>query len=98
MSEETGVGFDVKSAWRRLTGKSRKTKGVTAASRGALEKPPLPATDARRLRATGRTEQTNIKMKPEFRKELFKLAAERNVGVAELIEQVFAEWKTTRRK
>ena len=101
MSENTGVRFDVMSAWGRLTGKPRKprnTKGVTAASREELEKSPLPATDPRRQRATGRTKQTNIKMKPEFRKELFKLAAERNIGVAELLEQIFKEWKAAKGK
>ena len=101
MSEDARVGFNVMSAWGRLTGKPRKprnTKGVTAASREELEKPPLPATDPRRQRATGRTERTDIKMKPDFRKELFKLAAERNVGVAELIEQVFLEWKAAKGK
>ena len=90
MREDTGVKFNVMDAWGRLTGKKpRKTKGVTAASRSELEKPPLPATDPRRKRATGRTKQTNIKMKPDFHDELFRLAAERNIGVAELLEQIF---------
>jgi hypothetical protein len=98
VSEDTGVKFDVRSAWGRLTGKPRKTKGVTAASRDALEKPPLPASDPRRQRSTGRTAQTNIKLKPDFREELFSLAAERNIGLAELMEQIVAEWKAERGK
>ena len=51
--------------------------------------------DGRRLRATGRTVQFNIKVKPEFRDEVFRLAAENGVGMAAMLERILAEWKGT---
>lgn len=50
-------------------------------------------TDGRSLRATGRTMQLNIKVKPEFRDEVFKLAAERGIGMSAMLEIILAEWK-----
>lgn len=49
--------------------------------------------DGRRLRATGRTVQFNIKVKPEFRDEIFALAAERGIGMAAILEIILGEWK-----
>ena len=54
-----------------------------------------PELDGRRLRATGRTIQFNIKVKPEFRDEVFRLAAENGVGMAAMLERILAEWKGT---
>lgn len=49
--------------------------------------------DGRRLRATGRTMQFNIKVKPEFRDEIFTLAAERGIGMAAMLEIILDEWR-----
>lgn len=84
-------------AWGRLTaiatGKGRKAPGGTVASRDRLEKRPVLPTDGRRKRATGRTLQLNVKVKPSFRAELQALANERDVGLAEMMERILAEWK-----
>ena len=45
-----------------------------------------PAPDGRRLRATGRTEQLNVKVTPEFKKRLEKLAKEKNSSMVAIIE------------
>ena len=45
-----------------------------------------PALDGRRLRATGRTEQLNVKVTPEFKKRLEKLAKEKNSSMVAIIE------------
>jgi hypothetical protein len=86
---------DVGAAWGRMLAAAggRKTKGATVASRSAAEKPPVLPTDGRRLRATGRTQQLNMKVKPEYRTELETLAAERDIGLAEMSERILAEWK-----
>ncbi|MFM1815366.1 MAG: hypothetical protein RLZ98_2061 [Pseudomonadota bacterium] len=49
--------------------------------------------DGRRLRATGRTVQFNLKVKPDFRDEIFALAAERGIGMAAMLEIILQEWK-----
>jgi hypothetical protein len=56
---------------------------------------PLPKVgDGRRLRATGRTEQFNIKVKPAWREEIQALARDRDIGMAELLERMLVEWKS----
>ena len=72
----------------------RKSKGATVAERKEMEKPPVALTDGRRARRTGRDVQMNVKMKPEFREDLFALAEARGIGVAELIERIVCEWKS----
>jgi hypothetical protein len=53
--------------------------------------------DGRRQRATGRTKVFNTKLRPDFRDKLFALAAQRDIGVAELLEQIVAEWEAGKR-
>lgn len=66
---------------------------LTLDERRKAEKP-LPAkTDGRRLRATGRDQQFNIKVKAVWRAEIEALAQERNIGMAEMLERILAEWK-----
>lgn len=72
---------------------SRKTRGVTVAERRAAERQPLPPEDGRRQRRTGRDMQLNMKVKPEFRAELEALARAREIGLAEMLERILAEWK-----
>lgn len=95
MSGKDRGADDVVAAWGRMMAAAggRKTKGATVASRDAGEKPPVLPTDGRRLRATGRTMQLNIKVKPAFRDELVALAARNKVGIAEMLERIVAEWK-----
>jgi hypothetical protein len=62
-------------------------------ARRKQEKPVPQKTDGRRLRATGRTEQFNIKTKPAWAAEVAQLASERGIGKAELLERILAEWK-----
>lgn len=57
------------------------------------ERPLAKATDGRRLRATGRTAQFNIKVKPDWAAEIAAMAGERDIGKAELLERIVAEWK-----
>jgi len=66
------------------------------AQRKAGEKKPVSAGDGRRGRSTGRTAVLNTKLKPEFREKLFTLAAERDIGIAALLEKVFEEWESKR--
>lgn len=86
---------DIAVAWGRVMAAAggRKTKGATVKSRAEAEKPPVLPTDGRRLRATGRTLQLNIKVKPTFRDELTALAEKRDIGLAEMLERVLTEWK-----
>lgn len=62
------------------------------AARKAGEKPVIDKTDGRRQRATGRTEQFNIKVKPEWREAIDGLASERGIARAELLERMLEEW------
>jgi hypothetical protein len=89
---------EIVAAWGRMMAAAggRKTKGATVASRAEGEKPPVLPTDGRRLRATGRTLQLNVKVKPAFREELLTLASKNGVGIAEMLERILAEWKTQR--
>jgi hypothetical protein len=85
------------SAWGKLNaianGKPRKAAGGTAESRDNLEKRPALATDGRRKRTTGRVLQLNTKVKPAFRAELQAMADARDIGLAEMLERILAEWK-----
>lgn len=45
-----------------------------------------PRLDGRTLRATGRTEQLNVKVTPEFKKRLQKLADEKKSSMVAIIE------------
>jgi hypothetical protein len=91
---------DIMKAWGRIVAAagSRKTKGVSAAQRKAAEKAPVAPTDGRRRRATGRTKQLNVKVKPAFHQELTALAEARGTGIAELLEQMLADWKAAKRR
>lgn len=86
---------DIAAAWSRVLAAAgtRKTKGATVRSRAEAEKPPVLPTDGRRLRATGRTKQMNMKVKPSYYDELAELASKRGVGLAEMSERILAEWK-----
>lgn len=53
--------------------------------------------DGRSLRRTGRTEQVNVKMRPETREALLRLAQERGLGVSELVEGLIEREANTRR-
>ena len=101
----TDKAYDEKGAWNLFKKKApaigqlvdgKLGKGSAADRRRQLEKPPISKDDGRRQRATGRSKVFNTKLKPEFRDELFALAAERNIGVAELLEQIVTEWKALR--
>ena len=86
---------DIAAAWGRVMAAagSRKTKGATIRSRAEAEKPPILPTDGRRQRATGRTKQMNMKVKPTYYAELVELADKRGIGLAEMSERILAEWK-----
>lgn len=49
--------------------------------------------DGRSKRATGRTAQLNIKVRPEWKAELSTAAAARGLLMVELIEQMFSDWR-----
>jgi hypothetical protein len=86
---------DISAAWSKLViaAGGRKTRGMSVADRRASEATPVPPTDGRRLRFTGRTSQLNIKVKPDFRVMLYQLAQARDIGMAQMLEIILAEWK-----
>jgi hypothetical protein len=86
---------DIAAAWGRVmvAAGGRKTKGATVKSRAEAEKPPVLPTDGRRERATGRTLQLNMKVKPAFRDDLVALADKHQIGLAEMLERVLTEWR-----
>jgi hypothetical protein len=47
----------------------------------------------RSKRRTGRDQQFNLKVTPAFKAEVLALAKARDVGAAELLETILAEWK-----
>jgi|GEM_PF-7014580 len=84
----------VTAAWARVqaaAGTSKVEGTESWEERARLEAEPY--MDGRKLRATGRTKQLNIKVKPGFDAELRKLAKAQGVGLAEMLERILAEWK-----
>ena len=63
----------------------------TARGRRVAETRPMHHTDRRRLRATGRTVQLNLKVRPDFRDWVHALAEARNLLMVEYIEQAVEE-------
>jgi hypothetical protein len=49
----------------------------------------LPSDDGRRRRATGRTVQFNVKMRPELKRRVVHAARERNTSITVLCEEAF---------
>lgn len=68
-------------------------KRMTATAKGRREKETriVPYTDRRRLRKTGRTEQMNLKVRPEFKQRLIALAQNADMLLVEYIEQAVEE-------
>jgi hypothetical protein len=80
-----------------VNGKPKDGKAGAAEKRKKREKSPVPKEDGRRKRSTGRTAIFNTKLKPEFRAELFELAAKQDIAVAALLEKIVEEWKAFKR-
>ena len=89
----------LRKSWERMQAAAgvRRPRGASLADRRSSEKPPLRPDDGRRLRATGRTHQLNLKVTAEFKQELHDLAQARGVNMNELLEIILAEWKTPAR-
>ncbi len=82
---ESGVA-DVADAMANLRNKPS-LKGSSLAARKAREDVEHgPAIDGRRQRYKGRTEQLNVKVRPEFKKLLAKVAKAKLTSMAEVIE------------
>lgn len=94
-AENEGPGDIVRDfAARAMRGwANKKSTAPSLEQRREAEKPLPKKTDGRRLRATGRTDQFNIKVKPEWRDEIAALAEQRDIGMAELLERMLVEWK-----
>ena len=50
--------------------------------------------DGRKLRATGRTQQLNIRVTADTRERYFAIAQAANLSVAELLEALLDNWET----
>jgi hypothetical protein len=83
---------NVAPAWGEFRAKIAKAKPKTAADRTTLESHAAPR-DGRSKRRTGRDQQFNLKVTPAFKAEVLALAKKRDVGAAELLEIILAEWK-----
>lgn len=68
-------------------------KRMTATAQGRREKETriVSYTDRRRLRKTGRTEQMNLKVRPEFKQRLIALAQNADMLLVEYIEMAVEE-------
>ena len=80
-------------AWHAFKDKfagSKKKK--TAGERATFEGHAAPR-DGRSKRRTGRDQQFNLKVTPTFKAEVLALAKARDMGAAELLETILAEWK-----
>lgn len=64
----------------------------TAAGRRVGETRPVHSSDGRALRATGRTAQMNLKVRPEFRQHVMDLAARDGIMMVEYIERAVAAY------
>lgn len=64
----------------------------TAAGRLANETRMMHEADGRALRATGRTAQMNLKVRPEFRERISALARRNNILMVEFIERAVAAY------
>jgi hypothetical protein len=73
-----------------LGSKLRKTKGASVADRLALERQELAKLDGRALRATGRTEQLNLRLTAETKQKIQRIAKEKNLLLAQVIEDAIA--------
>jgi hypothetical protein len=97
--EDEGPGDIVKEfASRAMRGWASKKRGASLEARRETDKPVPDKEDGRRRRATGRDLQFNIKVKPEWREEVRRLSEERDIGMAELLENILAEWKALKSK
>ena len=84
--------FDIESM-KTLRRRTNTVRGSSAETRRKAEKKAsISETDGRRLRRTGRTVQLNIKVKPEFKKQLQRLSKSNKVGMAEMLEIVLEQW------
>lgn len=79
MSEPDDIDMTVLNNWQ---------KRRTASAQGRREKETriVPYQDRRRLRKTGRTEQMNLKVRPEFKQRLIALAHNMDLLLIEYIE------------
>ena len=73
-----------------LGSKLRKTKGASVADRLQLERQELAKLDGRSLRATGRTEQLNLRLTAETKDKIQAIATEKSMKLAEVIERAIA--------
>ena len=82
---ESGVA-DAGDAMANLRSKPRLQGGGLAARKAREDVELGPAIDGRRQRYKGRTEQLNVKVRPEFKKLLAKVAKAKMSSMAEVIE------------
>jgi hypothetical protein len=81
---------DLDKAWGRMRSVADRrvvTGEATAEKRSEREKPPIPKTDGRRKRATGRTAQLKLKVKAESKTAFHELAKKRGMTLGELLEE-----------
>jgi hypothetical protein len=70
-----------------LGSKLRKTRGASVADRLALERQELAKIDGRSSRATGRTEQLNLRLKSDIKDRIKRIAKDKDLLLAEVIER-----------
>ena len=87
--------FDV-SAINNLRNRPRRTGGATIEDRKAAEKPVLSPTDGRRLRRTGRDIAVNFKVTPDFKQQLYALAAAEGTSMVEILERALEAYARSR--
>lgn len=81
MADDKGEDFGF------LFNKTRQVAGSSVAERLKAEKRAMRPNDVRRLRATGRTEQLNLRVSRAFKDELYALSKQTGLTLGALIER-----------
>jgi hypothetical protein len=83
MADDKGEDFGF------LFNKARQVAGGSASERLAAEKRAMRPNDVRRLRASGRTEQLNLRVSRAFKGELYALSKKTGLTLGALVERAF---------
>ena len=89
--DEDAAIYEMRDAFRKAHAKQSKSGRSQKSQRKTREKKVQSVVDGRSLRATGRTEQLNVNIRPELKLAITEHVKSEGIKIVDWVERVFEE-------